>query len=176
MNIYCLFDQIGVFFLFSIGILLFLYYILKSKKRKIYYGSFIAPHKDILTNDIINAFYISHIHCKNIKICLIKNSISILFDKNIEIKSIFNASLVKFLMYSSYTDFIFFITLEGVLEMIYFDMAEINNYYDNSVVLIINHCLETNLFDIKNGSILLKNNNTQKTIYIIKEVLKNNVV
>jgi hypothetical protein len=152
-----------------------LFYYKNKKKKKIYYSIIDTPHPDILVNDIINSFYYAHMYAKNIKFFLFKHEISITLDQQyIKMKSIVNGSLIKFLISTSYHYFIFFVTQEGILEIVYFDNKIIHYTDDSSILLIIDHSIENNLFDIKQDSIVLKNNNTQKTIHIIKEFLRNN--
>jgi hypothetical protein len=157
-----------------LAIILLLWYYKKNKNKKIFYSILDTPHPDILINDMINAFYYANMNGKNIKICL-SNAINIAFDKHIKMKSIFNSSLIKFLIKSEYNYFIFFITKEGILEMIYFDNTVINYDENNkNTLLTIEQPTESNLFFIKQNEITIKNNTAQKTIHIIKEILKNN--
>lgn len=174
MNIYVSYEYCIIITSIIITLLLSAYILFCYKKKKIMYSSAALPHPDIFINDIINAFYYSHMHAKNIKICIYDNQYSILFDKYVIIKSPFNSVLFKFLMHSSYTYFVFFVSQEGILEMIYFDFSSIIYDVENNILLTISHSIETNFFTIAQGSIILKNNNTQKTLHIIKEVLKNN--
>ena len=157
-----------------LGVILLFFFIFKNKKKNINYSVLISSHPEVLINDIINAFYFSHIHGKHITICLFSHKIFPLSDKYIIIKAVFNSLLVKFLMHSTYNYFVFFISQEGIVEAVYFDNNFIDFNNENNFLLIINHSVENNLFDLRQGGIVLKNNNTQKTIHIIKEILKNN--
>lgn len=156
-------------------LLILLWYYKKNKNKKIFYSILDTSHPDIFINNIINAFYYANMNGKNIKICL-SNEITIVFDKHIKMKSVFNSSLIKFLIQSKYNYFIFFITKEGILEMIYFDNNTIHHDENNqNILLTINHSTENNLFHITQNEIIIKNNNAQKTMHIIKEILKQNM-
>ncbi len=168
--------NINLIFFFVCGflIVLILYYIFKNKKNKsIFCEVILGSHPDVLVNDIINSFHYANRYGKNIRVCIFNDNISIEFDNNIKIRTNYNFLLMKFLMQSNYLYFVFFITVDGILEVIYFDFHAINYEDRNDLLLIIDHSIDKNLFDIKQRDLILNNNNTQKTIFIIKEILKN---
>jgi hypothetical protein len=176
MLIYYSYEFLNAIVALSCIFIFFIYY--NRRKNKFIFSSIIETiHPDIFINNIINAFYYANMHGKKIQICLFLEQISPMFDQSITLKSVFNTQLIKFLMSCQYSHFIFFITKEGILEIIYFDHnAIIYNENNRNILITIDHSEETNLFHITQDKIVIKNNNAQKTMYIIKEILKQHIV
>jgi hypothetical protein len=111
-------------------------------------------------------------HNKVIEIYLFKNNIDINYDQCIRLKTIFNTTTIKFLLQTPYNFFIFFINLQGILEIILFDKNPILYCEKEKNIIIISHCQEKNLFTIKYKSFILKDNTSSQAIQILKENIK----